>query len=56
MGEAEKGELRAAVRALKDINADYILGGNYTGLRFQLEVKENLPSGLWWGVSILNVA
>ncbi|KAL3441178.1 hypothetical protein BJX65DRAFT_289044 [Aspergillus insuetus] len=43
MGEAEQEELKAAVRDLKEIDPDYILGGNCTGLRFQLEVEENLP-------------
>ncbi|CEN61717.1 hypothetical protein ASPCAL08367 [Aspergillus calidoustus] len=44
MEEAEQEELKAAVRDLKEINADYILAGNCTGLRFQLEIEENLPN------------
>ncbi|KAL3494515.1 hypothetical protein BJX62DRAFT_33282 [Aspergillus germanicus] len=44
MEEAEQEELKAAVRDLKEIDPDYILGGNCTGLRFQLEVEENLPN------------
>jgi 7,8-dihydropterin-6-yl-methyl-4-(beta-D-ribofuranosyl)aminobenzene 5'-phosphate synthase len=44
MEEAEQEELKAAVRDLKQINADYILAGNCTGLRFQLEIEENLPN------------
>jgi metal-dependent hydrolase (beta-lactamase superfamily II) len=44
MEEAEQEELQAAVRDLNQINPDYILGGNCTGLRLQLEVEENLPN------------
>ncbi|KAJ0418111.1 hypothetical protein BJY00DRAFT_288673 [Aspergillus carlsbadensis] len=44
MEEAEQDVLKAAVREVQEINPDYIVGGNCTGLRFQLEVEENLPN------------
>jgi 7,8-dihydropterin-6-yl-methyl-4-(beta-D-ribofuranosyl)aminobenzene 5'-phosphate synthase len=44
MEEAEQEELQAAVRDLREIKPDYLLAGNCTGLRFQLEVEESLPN------------
>ncbi|KAL4886086.1 hypothetical protein BJY04DRAFT_213622 [Aspergillus karnatakaensis] len=43
MDEAEENELKAAARDLEKISPDFILGGNCTGLRLQLEIEESLP-------------